>query len=115
MPDLLSKLFAGVVGVLLLLLGIEKGRTKKQKQVIEEQKQKITTAQKQAQVNKTAVQAIQKAAVRDDTIQKEQKREEAEINETKATSETIAVANDVVSRFNTRHQLPEHEGDTGTN
>jgi len=37
------------------------------------------------------------------------------INETKTTSETIAVANDVVSRFNARHRLPEHEGDTGTN
>jgi hypothetical protein len=115
MLSLISRFLAGVAGALLLLLGVEKGKVRKQGKVIEEQKQEITTARKQAQVNKTAVQAIQKAAVRDDTIQKEQKREEAKINETKATSETIAVANDVVSRFNARHRLPEHEGDTGTN
>ena len=107
MLSLISRFLAGVAGALLLLLGVEKGKVRKQGKVIEKQEQEITTARKQAQVNK--------AAVRDDTIQKEQKREEAKINETKATDATIAVANDVVSRFNARHRLPEHKGDTGTN
>ena len=113
MLDFLSKLFAGVVGVLLLLLGVEKGKVRKQGKVIEKQEQEITTARKQAQVNKTAVQAIQQAAVRDGIIQKEQRREEAKINETKTTDAAIAVANDVVADFNARHRLPEHGKSTG--
>ena len=113
MLSLISRFLAGVAGALLLLLGVEKGKVRKQGKVIEEQKQEITTARKQAQVNKTAVQAVQQAAVRDGTIQKEQKHEEAKINETKTTDAAIAVANDVVADFNARHRLPEHGKSTG--
>ena len=96
-------LFGGLFTLVLVLLGIEKASNKKKEEVIEKQATAIKTAEKQAEINEAAREAV--VAVHEGLveIEKEQRAEEEKIKEAKTDEEVIAIANDIVGRFNARH------------
>ncbi|PKL11649.1 MAG: hypothetical protein CVV52_13115 [Spirochaetae bacterium HGW-Spirochaetae-8] len=102
MSKFLRWLFGGLFTILLVLLGIEKANNKKKNITIVEQATAIKTAEKQADIQEAAKDAV--VAVHEGLaeIEKEQRVEEEKIEEAKTDEEVIAIANDIVGRFNAR-------------
>jgi len=105
MSKFIKKVFGAIVGVLLLFLGIERRKNKKQKEKIAEQKQQIVHEQKQAKVYKAETEAIKKSVILEEPLV-EQKKVEVEIENTKELEEVLAIANNIVSDFNSVPDSP---------
>lgn len=99
MSKFIKKVFGAIVGVLLLFLGIERRKNQKQKETIVEQKQQIAHEQKQARVYKAETEAIKKSVILEGPLI-EQKKVEVEIEKTEELEEVLAIANNIVSDFN---------------
>lgn len=99
MSKFIKKVFGAIVGVLLLFLGIERRKNQKQKETIVEQKQQIVHEQKQARVYKAETEAIRKSVILEEPLV-EQKKVEVEIEKAEELEEVLAIANNIVSDFN---------------
>lgn len=94
---------AGVIAVLMALLGIERKKVEKKDKKIAEQQQEIQHEKKQNKVYKAAKEATVEAVGQIAEVDGKQEAEEQKIEEAKTDEETIAIANDIVDRFNARH------------
>lgn len=99
MSKFIRKVFGAIVGVLLLFLGIERRKNKKQKETIVEQKQQIAHEQKQARVYKAETEAIKQSVILEEPLV-EQKKVEVEIEKANELEKVLAIANRIVSDFN---------------
>jgi len=98
--NIIEWLITAVFAVLLGWLGIERHRSKQKDQKLEKQEAQIVQQEKQVEVYKTFIEQTQhmQEAVRE--IDGEQKIEEEKIEQAETVDDVIAVANDIVSRFN---------------
>ena len=103
MNKLITKLFGGIITALLLFLGIERTKNKKQKEKIAKQEVQINHEQQQVQVYKQAHESIVQALKQEHVIEEKQKQQEVKIEESKSDDEVIAIANAIVADFNARH------------
>ena len=96
----------GVIGViltiLLTLLGIEKRKNWKKDEKILQQKQQIDHQKKQAEVHKINQEISAEASEAIETIKEQQEEVDYKIEEADTDEEIIAIANDIVSRFNNK-------------
>jgi len=110
MSKFIRKVFGAIVGVLLLFLGIERRKNKKQKETITEQKEQIAHEQKQAKVYKAETEAIKNSVILEQPIV-EQKKVEVEIEKAEEFDEVLAIANRIVSDFNSVPDSPKNSRD----
>ena len=98
--NIIEWLITAMVAVLLGWLGIERHRNKQKNQKLEKQEQQMIQQEKQVEVYKTFIEQTEKVQEAVHEIAEEQKIEEQEIEASETVEDIIAVANDIVSRFN---------------
>jgi hypothetical protein len=93
---LITVVFAALLG----WLGIERHRNKQKDQKLEKQEAQIVQQEKQVEVYQTFIEQTQQVQEVVHEIAEGQKIEEKEIEASKNIEDVIAVASDIVSRFN---------------
>ena len=98
--DILIGIIGAVLALLLALLGIEKRNNKKKDEQIAHQEQLILHQKKQVELHEVNREMATKTSEALNTIEQTQQKEERKIDEAKTAEDVIAIANDIVDRFN---------------
>jgi len=109
MNNFIKKIVGAIVGVLLLLLGAERHKNKKQKETIEEQKEQIAHEHKQADIFKVVSETVTKSIELEEPIEKQIEVED-QIEKTVEAEETIDIANGIIACFN---RMPDTNRNSG--